>query len=507
MNKQELLDKLIKDKSKKKLERLRLDYAKEHHHLLTNVELLELCDSEQKRKLAGLLKTKPVRSVSGIAVLAVMTRAKTCPGKCIYCPQGPGAAKSYTGLEPAARRAKMLKYDPYAQTVNRLASLKLAGNPTDKIELIIMGGTFTSKSRKIQEKFLKGCFDALNGKDSENLKEAQKLNETSKHRCTGLCYETRPDECTVEKIGLMREFGVTRVEIGVQSIYDDVLKKVNRGHGVKETIDATRRLKDAGLKVQYHIMPGLPGSDVKRDLNMFRELFSNQDFKPDMLKIYPCLVVENTELEEWWRSGKFKPLETDDAKELVTKASEFFPPWVRIMRIQRDIPVDKILAGVKKSNLGQLVAMELEAQGKECKCIRCREIGQLRLRGYKPDKFELRKSEYTASGGKEVFLSLEDSKSIAGFLRLRLSTEWTFEHLKGKALVRELRIFGEPLAVGKHDTNAYQHKGMGSRLMKEAEKIAKSKGMDIAVTSSVGTRDYYRKLGYKIESGYACKKL
>lgn len=507
MNKRELISELAKDPTKARLERLRLTYAREHRRIPTNVEMLEACSARQRRVLGQVLKTKPVRSASGIAVVAVMTRAKTCPGKCIYCPQGPGAPKSYTGLEPAARRAKRLNYDPYRQTENRLESLRLAGNPTDKIELIVMGGTFSSRPRKVQERFVQRCFDALNTRPSRDLKHAQRLNESATHRCTGLCYETRPDECTERKIRLMRELGVTRVEIGVQSIYDDVLEGVDRGHKVQATIEATRRLKDAGLKVQYHIMPGLPGTSTERDLEMFRELFQSPAFRPDMLKIYPCLVIEGTGLYEQWLAGEYKPWSTQQLVSLLTKATQHFPRYLRIMRIQRDIPVEEIVAGVKKSNLGQLLDRALESRGLQCQCIRCREIGHLQLRGYAPKEFELKRLDYDASAGKEIFLSFEDGKAIAAFLRLRLPEQWTFEHLAGSALVRELRVFGVPLAIGQRAKEAYQHKGMGMRLLEEAEKIAKGHGLDISVTSAIGTREYYRRLGYRLRSGYMHKKL
>jgi len=493
----EIIAGLLKEPEKDRLESLRREYSRRHGHVPANAEILRACTPAEREVLLPLLMLKPVRSLSGIVVVALMHRARQCPGSCIYCPQGKGAPKSYTGLEPAARRARDNRFDPFLQVRSRLRQLEEIGHPTGKVELIIMGGTFLSEASSFQKKFVKGAFDALNGRKSPTLAKAHILNESASHRCTGLTFETRPDYCRPQHAELALSMGGTRVEVGCQSIYDDVLQSVNRGHPVSETISAIRTLKQKGLKVCLHIMPGLPGSNPARDLEMFRELFSNPDFRPDMLKIYPCLVIRGTQLYKMHKRGEYTPYSTTDVVNLIARASRYFPKYLRIMRIQRDIPVEKIVAGVKKSHLTQLVNQKLAARGESCPCIRCREVGHKKPRS---PKWEYNQLEYEASGGTEHFLSYEDRKSdsIASFLRLRLDEN---------ARIRELRVCGQALEIGAKSDSATQHKGMGAHLLRKAEEIAAENSYKkISVTSAVGTRPYYRRFGYRKAGPYILKR-
>ena len=352
------------------------------------------------------LITKPGRTQSGVTIVAIMTRPGDCPGKCIYCPTWKNAPKSYTGFEPASLRAKRNNFDPRAQIKDRLKQLKSTGHQITKIELIVMGGTFPATSKQYQEYFVKSIFQEItNSKDSENdLNKLKKKAMVSKNRIIGITFETRPDFCDKKTIKRLLDYGGTRVEIGAQIIDDKVLDFVNRGHGTKEIIKATKELKDAGFKVLYHVMLGLPGSDCKKDLKSFKEIFTNPDFKPDMIKIYPCLVTAGTKLEKMYYSGEYKALELEKTVKLIADIKEMTPRWIRIMRIQRDIPATKIIAGIKKSNLRQLVEEELKKRGKKCNCIRCNEPkGQIDdTKGYK-----IKKEEYIASNGKEIFLYAE----------------------------------------------------------------------------------------------------
>lgn len=477
--------------------------------LVRNSDILKYALPQEKPKLKLLLK-KPVRTASGVAVVAVMSKPAKCPGNCIYCPQGFGAPKSYTGLEPAARRGKMFGYNPYMQMKKRLEQLKAIGHSTDKIELIIMGGTFPSCTWTYQKNFVRKCFDALNQEASRTLAEARGLNRNAKSRCVGLTIETRPDFCKERHINRMLELGATRVELGVQTLSDEVYKKIRRGHTIKDVVKATQLLKDSGLKVVYHMMPGLfqsPGGDVA----MFKKLFSNPDFRPDMLKIYPALVIRGTGLYELWRWGEYKPLGNEEAARLVAKIKSIVPEYVRIMRVQRDIPAEEIVAGVTASNLRELAQAKMKELGLECRCIRCREWGQ-KTGGRKTiGGANERIKKYVASGGTEYFIALLDRKEglLIGYLRLRVPVKPFRPELSGKiAIVRELKVFGESVPLGETHEKALQHRGFGKRLIKIAEKTAGDLGLEkIAVMAAIGTKDYYRKLGYEDDGVYMSKKL
>ncbi|RLF51349.1 MAG: tRNA uridine(34) 5-carboxymethylaminomethyl modification radical SAM/GNAT enzyme Elp3 [Thermoplasmata archaeon] len=476
----------------------------------SNAEILNFVDKEKKEKIKSFLLRKPIRTISGVAIIAVMTSPHPCPhGRCIPCPGGPPySPQSYTGKEPAALRATRNKYDPYLQVKDRLAQLEAIGHPTDKIDLIIMGGTFPARDIFYQKWFVKRCYDAMNGKNARNLEEAKKINEKAKHRCIGLTIETRPDWCQMQQIDLMLELGATRVELGAQILDDKVLYEMNRGHTVFDTIMATRLAKDAGLKVCYHIMPGLPGSSYENDLESFKKMFRDERFRPDMLKIYPTLVVKPSILYEKWKKGEYEPLKEEDAIDLIAEMKKYVPEWVRIQRVERDIPSYMIEEGIKKSNLRELVHKKMKELGYQCRCIRCREVGHKYYKeGKIPKDIELRKIEYLASNGREIFISLEDREEdlIIAYCRLRIP----FKHNEEKvAIVRELKVHGPMVEIGKRYYDRWQHKGFGKILMEEAEKIALRFGKEkLLVLSGVGAKEYYRKLGYSEYGFYMAKKI
>lgn len=474
---------------------------------------------EDREAAVSILRRKPMRTISGVAIVAVMTSPEACPhGKCIPCPGGPenNTPQSYTGYEPAAMRALLNDFDPYLQTKNRLEQLKAIGHSVDKIDSILMGGTFTARSPYYQEWFVKRCFDALNGVESSSLTLAKKKNETAKSRCIGLTVETRPDWFRLQHADQTLDLGATRVELGVQTVFDDVLYKMERGHTVSDSIAATRIAKDSGFKVCYHMMPGLLGTDEKMDIESFQDIFEKSDFKPDMLKIYPSLTVKGTKLYELWKAGDYKPLTTEEAAKRIAKVKSFIPEWIRIQRIQRDIPAQYIDAGVDKSNLRQVVEAEMSKQNEVCRCIRCREIGHKSLQS----EIEINKDEigfdttyYEASGGEEIFISLveETCDALVGYLRLRdISQSHRFELQKHPCMIiRELKVLGRELPIGQKNSKGWQHKGFGKELIDEAERICLEEfdKKHLFVLSGVGVKEYYRKLGFKNDGVYLSKTI
>lgn len=470
----------------------------------SNSEVLAHVDEDLQSALTPLLQRKPVRTLSGVAVVAVMTSPADCPhGRCLYCPGGKetGSPQSYTGKEPAARRGSRNQYDPFNQTMDRIRQLESIGHPTDKIDLIIMGGTFTSRPPEYQEAFVKGCFDAMNGTVSSDLLEAHQLNANSDHRCIGLTVETRPDCFGEEEARFAMHLGATRVELGVQILDDRILEFVRRGHGVHEVVRATKTAKDLGLKVCYHIMPGLPGSSPEKDLESFKRVFDDPRFRPDMLKIYPTLVVKDTPLYDMWMRDEYRPYTTEEAVELIGMMKASVPRYARIQRIQRDIPVPLIEAGVDKGHLRELVREWMKAHGLVCSCVRCREVGLKGIMKFDEEP-EMETIEYEASAGTEIFLSyrLPSNDALVAFLRLRLDGS-------AVARVRELKVFGPMVPLGERRPG-WQHRGYGRRLLEKAEEIAMERGCDeIAVTSGVGVRQYYRSLGYDLRAPYMVKNL
>ncbi|MEM1606615.1 MAG: tRNA uridine(34) 5-carboxymethylaminomethyl modification radical SAM/GNAT enzyme Elp3 [Candidatus Bathyarchaeia archaeon] len=485
-----------------------------------NSELIKYLKPEEKPKLLKVLRRKIIRTISGITVIAVMAKPWPCPKKepCAYCPGGPqyGVPQSYTGREPATMRGLQFDFDPYRQVRHRIEQLEAIGHSVDKVELIVMGGTFPAMPEDYQKYFVKECLDAITGVRSTSIEEAKKNAEVSHIRNVGITIETRPDWCKESQVDLMLSYGTTRVEIGVQNIYDDIYALVDRGHTVEDVVEATRILKDAGLKVVYHMMPGLPGSDFNRDLEAFKRIFSDPDFKPDMLKIYPCLVVKGTKIYDWWVKGLYKPYETEEAARLIAEVKKIIPEWVRIMRVQRDIPAYLIEAGVKSSNLRELALKMLKDEGLRCRCIRCREVGHRWLRDrVKPDPDNIRVlvRHYEASRGEEFFISVEDPVNdvLIGYLRLRIPSSMVHRpEISGKnaSIIRELRVLGHLVPVGKRDDEGYQHKGFGKSLLEEAERISLEQGCrKILVTSALGTKRYYMRFGYVYDGPYMSKNL
>lgn len=509
--------------TKKDLDAIKMKTARKHrlNKVPSNAEIIEHLKPEETTKLLTVLRRKTVRTISGVTVVAVMTKPSPCPQEepCAYCPGGPtnGVPQSYTGHEPAALRGAQNDYNPYAQVRTRIEQLQAIGHKVDKIELIIMGGTFPSTPTDYQEDFIKQCLDAITETKTGSLDEAKHVAETSRIRNVGITVETRPDWAKQTQVDQMLSMGVTRVEIGVQNIYDDIYNKVNRGHCVADVVEATRIMKDAGLKVVYHLMPGLPGSSFERDLEGFKTVFTDSRFKPDMIKLYPCLVIDGTKVHDWWTKGNYQPYTTEEAAQLIAELKKFVPPWVRIMRVQRDIPAKLIEAGVKLSNLRQIALEKLNEEGGRCRCIRCREVGHRWLRDKvkpDPDQIKIKTTTEDASGGMELFISAEDPVNdvLLGYVRLRIPSENAtrpeITSMKS-AIVRELRVYGPLVPVGKHLTEAWQHKGYGAILLSEAERAAIEdyNRNKILVTSALGTKQYYNQFGYGYDGPYVSKRL
>lgn len=440
---------------------------------------------------------KPTRTISGVAPLAVMLPPRPCKhGVCLYCPSL-NAPQSYTPESPAVLRARQFEYDAKKQVSARLESLSTMNHPTDKIELIVMGGTFLNFPREFQFKFIKECYDALNEKESKNIDEAKKINETSKHRCVALCIETRPDFCSDEQIKDMLTWGTTRVEIGVQAVDDKIYKKINRGHTVKDVFLATERLKKAGFKVGYHLMPGLPGANYKKDISLFKKIFSLEKFRPDQIKIYPCQVLKGAGLEKLYYNRKYVPYNKEQLQKLLVDFLKIVPEYCRVMRIMREIPGNYLVAGVSDIGLRSSVEEEIRKRKLKIKEIRFREIGfALRDNRVIDTKVKIVKKVYSASNGKEIFLEAVNKDGILfGLLRLRLDKDKA-----NGSMVRELHVYGPTMNLGERGSDSWQHRGLGKELMAEAEKISKKAGYKkIKVISGVGVREYYRSSGYELD--------
>ncbi|MDO5851590.1 MAG: tRNA uridine(34) 5-carboxymethylaminomethyl modification radical SAM/GNAT enzyme Elp3 [Methanobacteriaceae archaeon] len=523
--------------TKKDMEKLKRRICSEEksYGFISNSKILKYVKPDEIDQLRPLLMKKPTRTISGVAMVAVMCHPHECPhGRCMYCPESSVAPPSYTGEEPAALRARMFNYHPYVQVYNRLLQLRNIGHPIDKIELIIMGGTFASRTLCYQEWFVTQCLRAMNdfsddnpafvdNKESANIipptnfeyiLDVQLKNQYSNIKCVGMTFETRPDFSKIEDVNRMLSMGVTRVELGVQTLYNYKYKLVDRGHKIQDVIEANQILRDSGLKVAMHMMPGL-FSDIESDKRMFKRLFNEPNFSPDMLKIYPCLVTKGSKLYDLWQEGKYEPYTSEDAVELIVEIKKFLPKWVRTMRIQRDIPATLIDAGVKKSNLGELVYNKLHENNINCQCIRCREVGHKQRLGITPniDNIQLLRTDYKSVGGHEIFLSIEDVKNdiLIGFTRLRLPSDKIHrkEITPKTALIRELHVYGQMLSIGKKEDRLWQHKGYGEQLIKEAEKIAKEEfdKNKLLIISGIGVKNYYRKLGYHSDGVYMGKWL
>ncbi|MEW5805261.1 MAG: tRNA uridine(34) 5-carboxymethylaminomethyl modification radical SAM/GNAT enzyme Elp3 [Patescibacteria group bacterium] len=480
---------------------------KAYHRLVWQKKL------KKSETIEKILKKRPVRSLSGIVNVSVLTKPFQCPGKCVYCPFVADLPKSYLPKEPAVDRAVKLGFDPFQQTEYRIQTLASEGHSTDKIDLRIIGGTWSFYPARYQTWFVKRCFDAANQKTSRSLAQAQKFNEKAKQRIIGISIETRPDFINQQEVKRLRKLGITRVELGVQSIYDEVLIKNNRGHLVGATIKATKLLKDAGFKICYQMMPNLMGSDLKKDEQMFKELFSNPDFQPDYLKIYPCLVLKEARLYESWKKGEHQAYSDRQLKNLIKKIKKRIPAYVRIQRIIRDIPAEYIVAGGKISNLRQVIHQEMKKEGWQCQCVRCREVGK----DYNPkEKAYLFRQDYSGSGGKEIFLSFENKPrtKLFSFLRLRIPSQ-VFSNkkhflpaLEDSAVIREVQTVGQATGIGAIKLSP-QHRGLGKKLIAEAEKICQKEfGLNrISVIAGIGAREYFRKLGYRLNQTYLVKNF
>ncbi len=498
------------------VQRIKLEAAKKFGlgYTPSNADLIPYISSESVRSL--LLK-KPVRSISGIVIVAIMTAPFECPhGRCIYCPHYPDAPISYTGKEPSAMRGINFQFDPYRQVESRVRQLESMGHSTDKIDIVIQGGTFNKAPEWYREAYMKRLFQFFIGYYPRSMDEAIVAAERSRYRIVGLAFETKPDAAKEEDIDWMLEHGATRVELGVQSIYDNVHRFVNRGHTQWDVVEATQLLKDAGLKVTYHLMPGLPLTSFADDIQVFERVFTSDLYLPDHLKIYPTLVLEHTGLIKLWREGRYKPLETEEARNLIaTVKMNYIPPWTRVMRVNRDIPSTEVVAGVRYPNLRQLVHEELSLREARCRCIRCREAGHRYVKeGVNPDRYVIRVRRYSASQGLEFFISMEDVEKdiIIGFIRLRRPSHraWREEIVSSESfIVRELHVYGRSLPLGSPSgESSWQHSGVGSRLLSVAEDYASTLGGEkILVISGVGVREYYYRHGYRRDGSYVSKYL
>lgn len=505
------------------VDRIKFDVAREFRlkEIPGNSSLIPFLRSlEERERLLPLLIRKRTRAASGVIVIAVMTKPLPCPhGRCKYCPGGPdeGVPQSYTGHEPASMRGVQNNYDAFSQVSSRIRQLRSIGHIVDKVELVLMGGTFPSAPLEYQQSFVKGCLDGLLGHSPAALEESLMAAETSEIRNVGITVETRPDFSGSREFDNLLKIGVTRVELGVQNVYDDIYERVDRGHRVKDVVGATRFLKDAGLKVGYHMMPGLPGASFQQDFEGFKRIFSDPLFKPDMVKIYPTLVIKGTELHEMWRRGEYEPLTSEEAVRLLSEVKELVPPWVRIMRVQRDIPAGLVEAGVRRSNLRELVLHDMQERGKRCRCIRCREIGHTDQKlGSKllDDDLAVHNITYEASSGTEEFLSIEDPESqiLVALLRLRIPSEAEARpeiDPHRDTIVRELHVYGQMIPVRTRTPEAKQHKGWGSLLLSEAERLSRERydRSKILVTSALGAKEYFFAHGYSRDGVYVSKQL
>ncbi|MCD5380870.1 tRNA uridine(34) 5-carboxymethylaminomethyl modification radical SAM/GNAT enzyme Elp3 [Candidatus Gracilibacteria bacterium] len=540
-------------------------------------ELVETGDIQENFVFQKILRKRGVRSLSGITVISLLTEEFPCPAKCVYCPTFEGLPKSYIPNEPAVMRAELNKFDPIMQIHNRLRALEVTGHKIEKNDIRIIGGTWSFYPQKYKEKFIREIYDAFNSYDemkkhiektdlssdrfaafkikegykvmkSETLSEAKKSNETSRLRVIGMAIETRPDWITPKEISDLRRFGVTRVEIGYQTTVDSINELNQRGHGNKESIIATKMLKDAGFKVVAHMMPDLLGSNPDMDRESMKEIFDNQLYRPDELKIYPMMVTDNSKLTQVWKDGGFKAYDDETLIDLTCDLEAMIPEYVRLNRTYRDIPATEILEGSIVANLRQIVEERLEKQGIKVMDIRNRE---LKNKKNKPEGAELHNYTYEASDGLEHFITFEDpeDRTIFSLLRLRLPEgdktanspltdivdvvnsqsiesalipnfhDQTYTEtinqmheylpeLKGASIIREIHTFGDQLSVGEKGGEFGQHVGFGKKLIIESERLSKEAGYSkIAVIAGPGVRQYYQKRGYSIEGEYMVKEL
>lgn len=530
------------------LSKIKAEVSKKHklQTIPKLVDIIAAVPDAYKDKLLPYIKAKPVRTASGVAVVAVMAKPHRCPhialtgNVCSYCPGGPDSdfeysTQAYTGYEPTSMRAIRARYNPYSQTRGRVDQLRRLGHSVDKVEFIVMGGTFCSLDSQYKDYFIRNLHDALSGHHSHNVAEAITFSEQSKMKCIGITIETRPDYCLKPHLHEMLSYGCTRIEIGVQSVYEDVARDTNRGHTVAAVCNSFQLSKDCGFKIVSHMMPDLPNMGRERDLDGFREYFESPAFRSDGLKIYPTLVIRGTGLYELWKTGKYKNYTPEELVDVIAQVQAMIPPWTRVYRIQRDIPMPLVTSGVDHGNLRELAIARMEELGLQCRDVRTREVGikQIHHR-VNPDQVELIRRDYTANGGWETFLSYEDPVAdiLIGLLRLRKCSDVSFrpeivnvparyeadaeekfgDFSQGKvhcSIVRELHVYGSAVPLSGRDPTKFQHQGYGTLLMEEAERIARTEhnSAKLLVISGVGTRHYYRRLGYELDGPYMSKML
>jgi len=461
------------------------------------------------RRLERALQLKPVRTISGVAPVTVLTMPYPCPGKCIFCPTFGNMPKSYVPDEPGSLRALQNDFDPYRQTLSRLRAFRATGHSADKVELLILGGTWSAYPRSYQEWFVRRCFDAMNGTESATLVEAHRRNETAHHRNVGLVIETRPDAISPRELEHLRRLGVTKVQLGLQSLDDRILALNQRGHTVAEMRQAVRLLRGAGFKIVLHWMANLYGATPETDYEDFQRLWNDPAIRPDELKIYPTSLLRETELYRYYEQGLYQPYDEATLIALIARCKTHVPRYCRINRVFRDIPSPNIVAGNKKTNLRQLVHAYMARHGLVCRCLRCREV---RERDVLPDRLRLQILPYRTDINREYFLSyVTPEDRVAAYLRLSLPDSPAvvpIAEIREAAMIREVKVYGPALALGADSQGEAQHRGLGRRLVELACRIARSEGFSrIAVIAAVGTRPYYRRLGFELDELYMSRAL
>ncbi len=478
-----------------------------YHQMVESGELAE--DPE----LLAKIRMKPTRTLSGVTTVTVLTAPWPCPGNCIFCPTDERMPKSYLPDEPGAARAFQNNFDPYLQVSSRIASYEAVGHPTDKIELLILGGSWTSYTWEYQQRFVQRCFDAMNGVESESLQQAQQINETAGHRNVGLVIETRPDLLDAETLRKLRILGVTKIQLGIQSMNDEILRLNRRSLSQREALQRVALARAAGFKIVLHWMPNLLGATPESDREDFRHFWQTPEegygYCPDELKIYPTQLLQGTDLYKEWENGNYTPYDMDTLVHLLADIKPTIRPYCRVNRVIRDIPSHHVVAGNTRSSLRMDIQELMKANGTSCQCIRCREIRGEKVR---PEDLHLNDYQYHAAFAAEHFLQyVTESDKLAGYLRLSIPDDPSaapIEELRDCALIREVHIYGQSLPVGAEQTGAAQHIGLGSRLIEEACRIAAEKGFKrIAVIAAVGTRQYYESRNFSRGDYYLIRTI
>ena len=478
-------------------------------------EKVSLGEWEDDPVLLAKIRMKPIRTLSGVTTITVLTKPHPCPGECIFCPSEEGLPQSYLSDEPGARRGVEHAFDPFTQVSSRLKALHEVGHPTDKIELLILGGSWTAYPASYREWFIRRCFEALNQENPNDdigevsLADVQKTNSQARHRNVGLVVETRPDLITIENLVEMRRQGVTKMQLGIQSMDDRILQLNKRGHSAEEAEEAICLVRAAGYKVVVHWMPNLLGATPQSDREDFARLWREGGVNPDEMKIYPCQLLRNAELYQYWERGEYRPYEEQELIDLLADIKPTVPRFCRINRVIRDIPSNHVVEGNRNTSLRQDVAQEMKKRGSSCQCIRCREI----RKGKIDDRnLVLDDQVYKAGWAEEHFLSYNtQDDNILGFLRLSLPSANHFfpvEELQDAAIIREVHVYGQSVELGGESSGSVQHRGLGSSLIEKAAEIALSKGYrKLTVISAVGTREYYAARGFTLTDLYMVRDL